>query len=52
MNGKIFKFEEQVRQTVEKFFEYKPTALYMDGIHKLPEDWEKIIKNNGENIIN
>ena len=37
LNGKIFKSEEQVRQTVEEFFENKPTALYTDDIHKLPE---------------
>ena len=52
LNGNIFKLEEQVRQTVEEFLEYKPTAFYTDGVHKLPEGWEKVIQNNGEYIIN
>ena len=51
LNGKVFK-SEQVSQTVEEFLEYKPTSLYTDGIHKRPEGWEKVIKNNSEYIIN
>ena len=49
---KVFKSEEKIRQTVEEFFEYKPIAIYRDGFLKLPERWEKVIKNNGEYIIN
>ena len=52
LNGKIFRSQEQGRQAIEEFFESTPTAFYMDGIHKLPEGWEKIIMNYGDFIIN
>ena len=51
LNGNIFNSEEQIILTVEEFFEYKPTEHYTDGVQKLPEGWEKIIKNKGEYIL-
>ncbi|CAK9820139.1 Histone-lysine N-methyltransferase SETMAR [Anthophora quadrimaculata] len=52
LNGKTVNSEEQVRQAVENFFQYKSTTFYKKGIDKLPGRWEKVIDNSGEYIIN
>ena len=52
LNGETFNSEEKVCQAVENFFQSKPTTFYKEGIDKLPERWEKVIRNNGEYIMN
>lgn len=42
-----FKTYEDVQKWVAEWFASKPEKFFWDGIHKLPERWEKCIVNDG-----
>lgn len=39
---------EDVRKWLDEYFASKPISFYRDGIHHLPDRWQKAIDSNGE----
>ena len=52
LNGKTFDSNEAVKNELIQFFASKNQTFYGRGIMKLTERWQKIIKQNGQYIIN
>ena len=52
LNGKTFDSNEAVKNELIQFFASKNQTLYESGIMKLTERWQKVIKQNGQYIIN
>ena len=51
LNGKTFNTNEAVKNELIQFFASKNQTLYESGIMKLTERWHKVIKQNGQYII-
>uniref|UniRef100_A0A914EQ80 Mos1 transposase HTH domain-containing protein n=1 Tax=Acrobeloides nanus TaxID=290746 RepID=A0A914EQ80_9BILA len=39
---------EEMRESLTEFFDSKDRDWYRRGIHRLEEQWQKVIENNGE----
>lgn len=51
MRGVTFKNNDELQNWLVEFFGSKPRQFYQNGIEKLVERWEEVIKNNGNYII-
>ena len=51
LNGKTFNDDETVKFHLVQFFADEDQKFYERGIIKLPERWQKAIKQNGKYII-
>ncbi|EZA47187.1 Histone-lysine N-methyltransferase SETMAR [Ooceraea biroi] len=51
LNGKTLTADEDIKSLLELFFAEKDKNLFERGIMKLPEKWQKIIKQNGQYIV-
>ena len=51
LNGKTFNDDQAVKSHLVQFFADKDQEFYERGIMKLPERWQKVIKQNGKYII-
>ncbi|EZA49217.1 Histone-lysine N-methyltransferase SETMAR [Ooceraea biroi] len=51
LNGKTFTADEDMKSLLELFFAEKDKNFFERGIMKLPEKWQKIIKQNGQYIV-
>ncbi|EZA57913.1 hypothetical protein X777_01015, partial [Ooceraea biroi] len=49
--GKTFTADEDIKSLLELFFAEKDKNFFERGIMKLPEKWQKIIKQNGQCIV-
>ncbi|EZA47103.1 hypothetical protein X777_16564, partial [Ooceraea biroi] len=49
--GKTFTADEDIKSSLELFFAEKNKNFFERGIVKLPEKWQKIIKQNGQYIV-
>ena len=52
LNGKTFDSDEAVKNELIQFFASKNQTFHGNGIMKLTERWQKVIEQNGQNIIN
>uniref|UniRef100_A0A914EHZ2 Mos1 transposase HTH domain-containing protein n=1 Tax=Acrobeloides nanus TaxID=290746 RepID=A0A914EHZ2_9BILA len=43
-----FRTIEEMRESLTEFFDSKDRDWYHRGIHRLEEQWQKVIENNGE----
>ena len=43
-----FTSEQSIKKCLDSFLASKPTQFFWDGIHKLPERWEKVIDFDGQ----
>ena len=50
LNGKNFNSLEDCNRYLEQFFAQKDKKFWEDGITKLPEKWQKVVKQNSEYI--
>jgi hypothetical protein len=48
LRGKKFRTIEEMRQSLTEFFDSKDREWYRHGIHRLEEQWQKVIENHGE----
>ena len=48
LNGIRFTSEQGIKNWLVSFLAAKPTHFFLDGIHKLPETWEKVIAPYGQ----
>uniref|UniRef100_A0A914EJM2 Transposase n=1 Tax=Acrobeloides nanus TaxID=290746 RepID=A0A914EJM2_9BILA len=48
LRGKKFRTIEEMRQSLTEFFDSKNREWYRHGIHRLEEQWQKVIENHGE----
>ena len=46
--GIRFTSEQAIKNWLESFLAAKPAQFFWDGIHKLPERWEKVIASDGQ----
>ena len=51
LNGKTFNGDEAVKSHMVQFFADKDQKFNERGIMKLPEKWQKVIKQKGKYII-
>ena len=51
LNGKTFTDDNGLKSHLVQFFREKDTKFYERGIMKLTERWQKVIEQNGNNII-
>ena len=51
LNGKKFNSLEECKKYLEQFFAQKNKKFWEDGIMKLPEKWQKLMKENSEYIV-
>ncbi|EZA48928.1 Histone-lysine N-methyltransferase SETMAR [Ooceraea biroi] len=51
LNGKTLTADEDIKSLLELFFAEKDKNFFERGIMKLPEKWQKIIKQNGQYIV-
>ena len=51
LNGKTFNDDEAMKSHMVQFFAEKYQTFYERGIMKLPERWQKVIKQNGKYIM-
>ena len=51
LNGETFNDDEVVKSHLVQFFADEDQKFYERGIIKLPERWQKVIKQNGKYII-
>ena len=51
LNGETFDLNEAVKTELIQFFASKNQTFYKSGIMKLTERWQKVIEQNGQNII-
>ena len=51
LNGKTFDLNEAVKNELIQFFASKNQTFYESGIMELTERWQKVIKQNGQYII-
>ena len=48
--GVSFNNDEELKTSLDQFFDSKPTDVYCRGIEKLVERWEEVVNNDGEYI--
>ena len=48
LNGKNFNSLEDCKRHLEQFFAHKDKKFWEEGIMKLPEKWQKVVRKNGE----
>ena len=48
LTGIRFTSEQDIKNWLDSFLAAKPAQLFWDGIHKLPERWEKVIASDGQ----
>uniref|UniRef100_A0A914C6A3 Histone-lysine N-methyltransferase SETMAR n=1 Tax=Acrobeloides nanus TaxID=290746 RepID=A0A914C6A3_9BILA len=48
LRGKKFRTIEEMRESLTEFFDSKDREWYRRGIHKLEEQWQKVIESGGE----
>lgn len=48
LNEQRFSNVEDVRKWLDSYFASKPPSFYREGIHHLPDKWQKTIDSNGE----
>ena len=48
LRGRKFRTIEEMRESLTEFFDSKDRDWYRRGIHRLEEQWQKVIENNGE----
>lgn len=51
LNGKTFTNDDDLKSHLVQFFVDKDQKFYERGIMKLPERWQKVIRQNGKYII-
>ncbi|EZA61916.1 Histone-lysine N-methyltransferase SETMAR [Ooceraea biroi] len=51
LNGKTLTADEDIKSLLELFFAEKDKNFFERGIMKLPEKWQKIIKQNSQYIV-
>ena len=51
LNGKTFDSNKAVKNKLIQFLHSKNQTFYKSGIMKLTERWQKVIKQNGQYII-
>ena len=51
LNGKKFNSLEKCKKYLEQFFAQKNKKFWEDGIMKLPEKWQKLMKENSEYMV-
>ena len=51
LNGKNFSSLEDCKRHLEQFFAQKDKKFWEDGIMKLPEKWQKVVKQKGEYVV-
>ena len=51
LNGKNFSSLEDCKRHLGQFFAQKDKKFWEDGIMQLPEKWQKVVKQNGEYIV-
>ena len=51
LNGKNFIDDEEVENHLHQFFSEKDHTFYEEGIMKLPQRWQTVIKQSGNYII-
>ena len=47
LKGTVFTSQDQLKEWVDQFFSLKPKQFFHQGIHKLPQRWEEVIRNEG-----
>ena len=40
--------EQGIKNSLDSFLAAKPAQFFWDGIHKLPERWEKVVASDGQ----
>ena len=50
--GIRFTSEQGIKNCLDSFLAAKPAQFFWDGIHKLPERWEKVIDSDGQYFLN
>ena len=48
LTGIRFTLEQGIKNWLDSFMAAKPAQFFWDGIHKLPERWEKVIASDGQ----
>ena len=48
LTGIWFTSEQGIKNWLDSFVAAKPAQFFCDGIHKLPERWEKVIASDGQ----
>ena len=48
LTGILFTSEQGIKNWLDSFLDTKPVQFFWDGIHKLPERWEKVIASDGQ----
>uniref|UniRef100_A0A914CKY9 Mos1 transposase HTH domain-containing protein n=1 Tax=Acrobeloides nanus TaxID=290746 RepID=A0A914CKY9_9BILA len=48
LRGKKFRTIEEMRESLTEFFDSKDREWYRRGIHKLEEQWQKVIESGGD----
>ena len=48
LTGKRFTLEQGIKNCLDLLLVDKPAQFFWDGIHKLPEKWEKVIASDGQ----
>ena len=48
LTGIRFTSEQGIKNWLDSFLATKPAQFFWDGIHKLPERWEKVIASDGK----
>ena len=48
LTGIRFTSEQGIKNWLDSFLAVKPAQFFWDGIHKLPERWEKVIASDGQ----
>ena len=48
LTGIRFTSEQGIKNWLDSFLAAKPAQFFWDGIHKLPERWEKVIASDGQ----
>ena len=48
LTGIRFTSEQGIKNWLDSFLAAKPAQFFLDGIHKLPERWEKVIASDGQ----
>ena len=48
LTGIRFPSEQGIKHWLDSFLAAKPAQFFWDGIHKLPERWEKVIASDGQ----
>lgn len=51
IRGLTFSDEEELENWLAEWFASKPAKFFKEGMDKLPERWQEVIKNNGDYII-